>query len=650
MFDAIVERNGGDLLSGSRVVLWLSEANGLRARASNGGLPAEPIPIDHESPVGACVADARTIHLPSLAEAAGQYPRLRQLALGSGFQSGIYAPLLRNGVAIGGLAVLRRETGAFDAKDVALVGTFADQAAIAIENVRLFNETKEALDQQTATAEILRVISGSITDTQPVFDAIVQSCRRLFEGKAVHLAMPRGDMIEDVAFASDAPSPKGVGFLKPWPLDRGSGAGTCILEGRVISVADTIEGAKQFWRMPDLAIALGYRSCLFVPLLKDGKALGSLTILRETTGAFDAQEIALAQTFADQAVIAIENARLFDETQKALERQTATSEVLKVISSSPTDVQPVLDALAERAGMLCHAEGSRVWLTFGDKLRAMTHYGSAYVAEPLGEELPIERSSVVGRAVIEGRAVHVEDIVPLIDSEYPDVRGLQARNGFRSVLAVPMVQEGRSIGVIVLLRFKVQPFAPVEITLLQTFADQAVIAIQNTRLFNETQEALAHQTATADILRVISESPTDVQPVFEAIVSSGVRLFPGAALAVSRPVDGEVRCVAIADDDAERASRWRDVFPFPLSRDYIHGAALLDCRVVDVADVLEEGGQFAAGKRPALRHRRPLPRHARRADDARAASRSARSPSSAVRPDDSPPSNSRCSRPSRTRR
>ena len=688
-----------------------------------------------------------------------------------GYRTMLGVPMFSSNAVAGVIVVWRQEVRAFTDKQVELLTTFADQAAIAIENVRLFNETKEALDQQTATAEILRVISGSITDTQPVFDAIVQSCRRLFEGKAVHLAMPRGDMIEDVAFASDAPSPKGVGFLKPWPLDRGSGAGACILDGRVISVADTVEGAKQFWRMPDLAIALGYRSCLFVPLLKDGKALGSLTILRETTGEFDDKEIALAQTFADQAVIAIENvrlfnetkealerqtataevlrvisasvtetqpvfdviaeraarltgttlgfvfrfdgeqihiasaygvnqegldaarrafpmqpgdasataravrdgvvvnigdvhtdtdvghktldvarlagyravlsvpmlrereivgaisvtraepglftdrevdllqtfasqaviaienARLFDETQKALERQTATSEVLKVISASPTDVQPVLDALAERAGMLCHAEGSRVWLTFGDKLRAMTHYGSAYVNESHGEELPIERTSVVGRAVIEGRAVHVEDIVPLIDSEYPDVRGLQARNGFRSVLAVPMVQKGRSIGVIALLRFKVHPFAPAEITLLQTFADQAVIAIQNTRLFNETQEALAHQTATADILRVISESPTDVQPVFEAIVSSGVRLFPGAALAVSRPVDGEVRCVAIAEDNAERASRWRDVFPFPLSRDYIHGAALLDCRVVDVADVLEEGGQFAAGKR-----------------------------------------------------
>ncbi len=619
----------------------------------------------------------------------------------------------------------------------------------------------------------MRVISASVTETQPVFDAIVQSCRRLFGGKAVHLAMPRGDMIEDVAFAAEGPSPKGVGFLKPWPLDRGSGAGTCILEGRVIAVADAVEGSKQFSRMPDLALALGYRSCLFVPLMRDGKALGSLTILRETTGDFDDQEIALAKTFADQAVIAIENVRLFNETREALERQTATSEVLNVMSRSPSDVQPVLDIVAERAGLLCRADGSRVWLEAGGKLRAnaMTGYGAAYGRDSLGVELSVSRGSVVGRASIERRTVHVEDVVPLLDTQFADIRELQAKNGFRTVLAVPMLRDGRSIGAIALIRNEVRAFSPAEVALVQTFSDQAVIAIENVRLFNETrealerqtataeilkviagsptdvqpvfevivesavrlcgarmgrvyrfdgiriemvaasgvtgdalgqlrqvfprpasddtiagvvirtrqpyyvadierdaavpevsrgmiealgtrsqvtvpmlrggepigavtlgwsepaafteqqvillqtfadqaviaienvrlfketQEALAHQTATADILRVISESPTDVQPVFEAIVSSGVRLFPGAAVAVSRPVDGEVRCVAIAEDDPERAQRWRHVFPFPLSRDYIHGVALLDCRVVDIADVLEQGGQFSAGKR-----------------------------------------------------
>ena len=180
----------------------------------------------------------------------------------------------------------------------------------------------------------------------------------------------------------------------------------------------------------------------------------------------------------------------------------------------------------------------------------------------------------------------------------PEAMRQMARDiGNFSMLIAPMLWEGNGIGTIHVVRQPPVPFTQKEFSLLRTFADQAVIAIQNARLFNETQEALAHQTATADILRVISESPTDVQPVFDAIVASGVSLFPGAAVAVSRPVGGEVRCVAIAEHDAARAARWRDVFPFPLSRDYIHGAALLDCRVVDIADVLEEGGDFGAGKR-----------------------------------------------------
>jgi hypothetical protein len=187
----------------------------------------------------------------------------------------------------------------------------------------------------------------------------------------------------------------------------------------------------------------------------------------------------------------------------------------------------------------------------------------------------------------------------LEDPDAPEgLRRIAAQYGEPYSIAVaPMLWEGGAIGSIMVARDELRRFDDKEQRLLRTFADQAVIAIKNARMFNETQEALAHQTATADILRVISESPTDVQPVFEAIVASGVRLFPGAAVAVSRPVDGQVRCLAIAEDDAERAARWRDVFPFPLTRDYIHGAALLDCRVVDIGDVLEEGGQFSAGKR-----------------------------------------------------
>src|SRR6185369_6904529 len=216
--------------------------------------------------------------------------------------------------------------------------------------------------------------------------------------------------------------------------------------------------------------------------------------------------------------------RLFNETKEALERQTATAEILKVISRSPTNVLPVFDAVAERAGLLCHAEMSRVWLLDGNELRAMTSYGPGYPADSVGERLPLRPTTVGGRCALERRTIHVEDLVPLIESEYPDVREIQARYGFRTVLNVPLLREGETIGVISVARTAVRPFVPAEIDLVQTFADQAVIAIENVRLFNETREALERQTATTEVLKVISESPTDVQPVFDSIAERAARL------------------------------------------------------------------------------------------------------------------------------
>ena len=237
----------------------------------------------------------------------------------------VWAPMRWEGRGVGTIAVLRQPPKPFTRQgDRAPVKTFADQAVIAIQNARLFNETQEALERQTATAEMLRVISGSVTDTQPVFDAIVQSCQRLFAGKAVALSSPeatcsiRGLRERQRGSArSRVPRSRGRSTAAAAPA-------ACILDSRVINVADTAEGAKELPRMRDLAVALGYRSALFVPLLRDGKAIGCIADPARRAGAFDEQEVSLAQTFADQAVIAIENARLFNETAEALEQQTAT--------------------------------------------------------------------------------------------------------------------------------------------------------------------------------------------------------------------------------------------------------------------------------------------------------------------------------------
>ena len=432
---------------------------------------------------------------------------------------------------------------AFGPDAVRLLTTVCASMGTALENARLMQETQRALERQTATAEVLQVISASVTDTQPVFDAIVRSCQRLFAGKAVALVMPRGDMIEGVAVVRDGVPGSEVGRMDPWPLDRDSGAGRCIIDAAVVHVPDTAEGAKQFSRMPQLAIAMGYRSCLFVPLLRGGRAIGCLTILRATTGAFDAQEIALARTFADQAVIAIENARLFNETKEALEQQTASADVLQVISGSMADAQPVFEKVLDSCQRLFGTEDMGVFLAHDGMLRVAAYRG--VFAGRVNEIYPRPLAgSVSERVMLTGEVAHVADV-----SQLPDmpayVRELIDDAGNFSLVTAPMVWQGQGIGTIDLARSPPRPFSAKEVALLRTFADQAVVAIQNARLFNETREALEQQRATADVLRVISQSVADAAPVFDAIGRACQRLFESDQVVISQVGDdGIVRHAA----------------------------------------------------------------------------------------------------------
>ena len=328
VFDKILE-SCAHLFATEQLGIFLARDDGLVHTAAWRGSALEAVARTFPKPLAETmtarvIEERRAIQIPDTSAVRELPAAPRSVVDLVGHCSIVWAPMLWEGRGIGSIVALRQPPKPFTDKELGLLKTFGDQAVIAIQNARLFNETKEALERQTATAEILRVISGSVTDTQPVFDAIVESCQRLFAGKAVALVFPNGQLLESVAYSDDSGARRGPGMLKPWPLDGGSGAGTCILESRVVNVADTAEGAKKFARMQDLAIALGYKSCLFVPLLRDGRAIGCITILRATLGRFDEQEVALAQTFADQAVIAIQNARLFNETKEALERQTAT--------------------------------------------------------------------------------------------------------------------------------------------------------------------------------------------------------------------------------------------------------------------------------------------------------------------------------------
>ena len=433
---------------------------------------------------------------------------------------------------------------------------------IAIENVRLFNETKKALERQTATAEVLQVISSSVADARPVFEKILDSCKRLIpsDGGAV-LVVDDQQQVEIGAVHGDRDGMFTRGY--PRPIER-TVLGLAFDSRRPLYYPEAItaEGVPDVARR--FAQKSGFASILVAPMIWEGRRIGCISIARQAAFAYSEKDIDLLQSFADQGVIAIQNARLFRETNEALERQTATSEVLKVISESPTDVQPVLEAVAERAGKLCRADGSRVWLVADGKLRAMTSYGPAYAAMTGFEDLPLRRTSIGGRAVLERRCIHVEDVLPVIESEYPDIAEMQKRYGFRTVLNVPLLWEGKALGLVSLLRNEVRPFTPTEISLLQTFADQAVIAIQNARLFNETREALEQQTATGEVLKVISSSVADTAPVFEKILESGQRLFATEQMGV----------FLVGDDGQLHVASWRGealsaiarTFPKPLEQ------------------------------------------------------------------------------------
>ena len=288
--------------------------------------------------------------------------------------------------------------------------------------------------------------------------------------------------------------------------------------------------------------------------------------------------------------------RARDQAKEALEQQTATAEILKVISNSPTDVDPVLRSILSNASRLCQASVGAVFLFDGEVLTNVAHQNaSAEFADFLKRSRPRpSRETTTRRCALERRTMHTADL--LNDPEYTPL-DFQRRENARTVLSVPMIHDDRLVGVITLWRREVKPFTDRQIVLVQTFADQAVIAIENVRLFKETKEALERQTATAEILHVISSSPTDVGPVFEAIVKSGIRLFEGAGVTVTRPENGQVRLMAIAERDPERARRWKERFPFPLTREYMHGVAILDCRMVDMPDVEKMDERFAAGKR-----------------------------------------------------
>src|SRR5262249_11461554 len=402
---------------------------------------------------------------------------------------------------------------------------------------QLRRELAEAREQQAATAGILRAISNSPTDLKGIFQEIATTAARLCDAYDAGVLQCAGDHLRLVAHRGQLP---GQGIV---PLSRGVLLGRAILDRTILQVPDMQAETEEYPEGSEIARRLGHRTIVAVPLLRGREALGAIFVRRTEVRPFTDRQVDLLKTFADQAVIAIENTRLFDaeqtrtkevvaksaELRESLEYQTATSEVLSVISRSPNDVKPVLDTIARIAQRLCQAEHAFVLQREQDGYRlvaandALPDWVSAIKATPL---LP-GRGSLTGRVALERRTVHVDDL--RADPEYVLAPTLQ--RGVRSELGVPLMQHGEVIGVIIVGRTEGRPFTDRQIALIETFADQAVIAIENARLFEaeqaskrELQESLEYQTATSDVLGVISRSPTDLQPVFDAIAQAAAQL------------------------------------------------------------------------------------------------------------------------------
>jgi len=354
------------------------------------------------------------------------------------------------------------------------------------EKTEAVKREAETLEQQTATAEILRIIGSSPTDAQPVFDAIAINALRLCEAQGAVVVRYDGALLHVVAHHNV--NPEAIDRIKrqyPMPPDRHLPMGQAVLDGAVVQVVD-LQATEAF--SGSVARQFGARGHVNIPLLLQGRAIGAIGISRPTLGPFSDRQIELLRTFAAQAVTAMENVRLFNETKEALEQQTATAEILRVISSSPADIQPVVDAIAAKAQDLCQAKTGAVFRFDGELIHVVAAHSfnlEAVEAHRQTYPTPPGRGGTTARAILSRAVVYIPDIRE--DPEY-EHQTLAKATDYLSALAVPMLHEGEAVGAITVTRAEAGAFTQRQIELLKTFADQAVIAIENVRLFKELQE------------------------------------------------------------------------------------------------------------------------------------------------------------------
>ena len=563
-----------------------------------------PIRLDRYSASGRAALERQTVHIHDiLADPEITYAGKEAL------RTILAVPILKGDDLLGVLVIYHLEVRPFTDKQVALVETFADQAAFAIDNARLLDELRESLEQQTATSEVLRVISSSPGELKAVFQAMLENAVRIcdatfgtlylcegsqFRGVAAHSKESYANYFQDNAVFDLKDNP-GI------PIDRAANT------KQVVHIPDLRTDQSYIGKNPRIKQFVelgGGRTTAVVPMLKEDELVGAIIIYRQEVRPFTDKQIDLVKNFAAQAVIAIENTRLLNELRESLEQQTATSEVLRVISSSPTNVQPVFDSIAESAVRLCGGQFSFVTRFDGKVMNFASCFGLS--AEGLDVfrslfPLPASDDTVSGRAILRRTIVEIADVQA--DAAYGGQPQRLARTAnYRSIVGVPLLHEGNPIGAIAVARAHAGSFPERQIALLQAFADQAVIAIRNVRLFDEVQartedltESLQQQTATADVLKVISRSTFDLQTVLNTLIESAARLCDANQGTISRQIEGKFYRSATYGHSSEY-STYIHASPVDLDRSSVAGRALVEGRVIHIEDIKSDPEYtFSAG-------------------------------------------------------